>query len=348
MHLTGRLYGVLCLLTTLLGFSLAPSAHAADGVSTTAASEATTSSAMLVQLQKMQSAAQRLNYSGSFVYQQAAQMRSSRVTHVVAGKSELEKLELLDGKPREFVRDNEEVASYDPEQRIVRREKRVTRDTFPAIVDARPEDLARYYRLQSDGDERVAGRNCQAIVLAPRDKLRYGYRFCADQATGLLLRAQTLDGRGEVIEQIAFTQIDIGGIDRARVNPTYKDTRGWRIEKAATVPADLSAWQVVPPPGFQKIQQVRRVISDSGEAGAAPAQNRPAEREVLQVVFSDGLAAISVFIEPGSQGREEGTIQQGAMNILGKRQGDYWLTVVGEVPAAAIRQVANSIELKSK
>jgi sigma-E factor negative regulatory protein RseB len=55
-----------------------------------------------------------------------------------------------------------------------------------------------------------------------------------------------------------------------------------------------------------------------------------------------------VFIEPGSQGREEGTIQQGAMNILGKRQGDYWLTVVGEVPAAAIRQVANSIELKSK
>ena len=90
------------------------------------------------------------------------------------------------------------------------------------------------------------------------------------------------------------------------------------------------------------------MISDSGEAGAAPAQNRPAEREVLQIVFSDGLAAISVFIEPGSQGREEGTIQQGAMNILGRRQGDYWLTVVGEVPAAAIRQVANSIELKSK
>jgi len=348
MHLTGRLYGVLCLLATLLGFSLTPSAQAADGVSTTAASEATTSSTLLAQLQKMQSAAQHLNYSGSFVYQQAAQMRSSRVTHVVAGKSELEKLELLDGKPREFVRDNEDVASYDPDQRIVRREKRVTRDTFPAIVDARPEDLARFYRLQSDGDERVAGRNCQVIVLVPRDKLRYGYRFCADQATGLLLRGQTLDGRGEVIEQIAFTQIDIGGIDRARVSPTYKDTRGWRIEKAAMVPADLSAWQITPPPGFRKIQQVRRVISDSGEAGAAPAQNRPAEREVLQIVFSDGLAAISVFIEPGSQGREEGTIQQGAMNILGRRQGDYWLTVVGEVPAAAIRQVANSIELKSK
>lgn len=348
MHLTGRLYGVLCLLSTLLGSSLAPSALAADGVSTTTASEASASSALLAQLQKMQSAAQHLNYSGSFVYQQAALMRSSRVTHVVAGKSELEKLELLDGKPREFVRDNDDVASYEPDLRIVRMEKRVTRDVFPAIVDARPEDLASHYRIQADADERVAGRACQSIVLAPRDKLRYGYRFCADHATGLLLRAQTLDAKGEVIEQIAFTQIQIGGIDRARVNPTYKDTRGWRIEKAAMVPVDLSAWQVTPPPGFRKIQQVRRMITDSGPAGAAPAQNRPAEREILQIVFSDGLAAISVFIEPGSQGREEGTIQQGAMNILGRRQGDYWLTVVGEVPAAAIRQVANSIELKSK
>ncbi len=72
---------------------------------------------------------------------------------------------------------------------------------------------------------------------------------------------------------------------------------------------------------------------------ASPAQHKPAEREVSRIVFSDGLAAISVLIEPDSQG---------AMNVLGRRQGDHWLTVVGEVPAAAIRQVSNSIELKSK
>ncbi|MCP1571979.1 MucB/RseB C-terminal domain-containing protein [Herbaspirillum rubrisubalbicans] len=339
-----RLYGVLCFLSVLL----APSAHAADGVASPTVSAATASSPLLAQLQKMQSAAQRLNYSGSFVYQQAALIRSSRVTHVVAGKSELEKLELLDGRPSEFVRDNEDVASYLPDERLVRMERRVTRDVFPAIVDARPEDLASHYRIQAGADERVAGRTCHAIVLEPRDSLRYGYRFCTDQASGLLLRAQTLDAKGEVVEQIAFTQIEIGAIDRARVNPTYRDTRGWRIEKAAMAPADLSAWQVTPPPGFRKIQQVRRLISDSAPEGAAPAQNRPAQREVSQIVFSDGLAAISVFIEPGSQGREESTIQQGAMNILGRRYGNYWLTVVGEVPAAAIRQVANSIELKSK
>jgi sigma-E factor negative regulatory protein RseB len=66
------------------------------------------------------------------------------------------------------------------------------------------------------------------------------------------------------------------------------------------------------------------------------------------MVFSDGLAAISVFIEPGLQSRTEGYMQQGAMNIAGKRQGDFWLTIVGEVPVAAIRQVANSIEFKPK
>lgn len=75
---------------------------------------------------------------------------------------------------------------------------------------------------------------------------------------------------------------------------------------------------------------------------------QPSQREVAQMVFSDGLAAISVFIEPGTQSRTEGSMQQGAMNIIGKRYGDFWLTIVGEVPSAAIRQVANSIEFKSK
>ncbi|QNB07188.1 transcriptional regulator [Herbaspirillum frisingense] len=344
MRQTGRLYGVLCFLPMLFS----PSAHAADGISASPASEASTPSPLPAQLQKMQSAAQRLNYSGSFVYQQGSLIRSSRVTHVVAGKTEHEKLELLDGKPSEFIRNNDDVVGYLPDVRIMRMEKRVSRDVFPAILDARPDELAVHYRFKAGAPERVAGRVCDAVVLEPLDKLRYGYRFCGDKATGLLLRAQTLGAKGEVIEQIAFTQIEIGGIDRSRVNPTYRDTRGWQVEKTAMSPVDLSAWRITPPSGFRKIQQVRRLIPGDVPDGPAPAQNRPAGREVSQIVFSDGLAAISVFIEPGSQGGEEGTIQQGALNILGRRQGDYWLTVVGEVPAAAIRQVADSIELISK
>lgn len=279
-------------------------------------------------------------------------MRTSRITHVLAGRDELEKLEVLDGKPREYIRNNDDVACYIPDARTVLVEKRVTRDVFPAILGASPDELSAHYTVSSGGDERVAGRDCHSIVLEPKDKLRYGYRFWADQRSGLLLKAQTLDARGEVVEQIAFTQIEIGPIDRQRVKPSYADTHGWRIEKAAMSTVDLSNWQITPPPGFRKIQQVRRLISDTPGAGAAggatPAQNKPSEREVSQIVFSDGLAAISVFIEPGGANREEGAVQQGAMNIIGRRLGDYWLTVVGEVPAAAIRQVSNSIELKTK
>jgi sigma-E factor negative regulatory protein RseB len=106
--------------------------------------------------------------------------------------------------------------------------------------------------------------------------------------------------------------------------------------------ANLSDWSVkAMPPGFRKVREMKRLITDTVSENVPPTQ-----REVSQIVYSDGLAAISVFIEAGSQSRTEGSMQQGAMNIVGKRQGDYWLTVVGEVPAAAIKQVANSIELK--
>ncbi|WP_050465467.1 MucB/RseB C-terminal domain-containing protein [Herbaspirillum autotrophicum] len=300
-------------------------------------------------LKKIQSAAQRLNYSGTFVYQQANQMRTSRITHLLFGKNEVEKLEVLDGKPREYIRSNDDVACYVPETKTVLIEKRVTRDVFPAILAANPTDLVDYYNVRMGETGRVAGLDCQAIVLEPKDKLRYGYKLWADKATGLLLRAQTFDAKNEIVEQISFTQIEIGNIDHSRVKTSFPNTNGWHVENAVMSQVNLSGWSVTPPPGFKKIQEVRRLISDTQNSGARTAQSgNTTQREVSQIVFSDGLAAISVFIEPGSQSRTEGSMQQGAMNIVGRRQGDYWLTVVGEVPGAAIRQVSNSIEFKSK
>jgi sigma-E factor negative regulatory protein RseB len=305
-------------------------------------------------LKKIQSAAQKLNYSGTFVYQQANQMRTSRITHLLEGKNEIEKLEILDGKPREYIRNNEEIICYAPEIKTLLIEKRVTHDVFPGILAANPADLTESYNVRKDETGRVAGHDCQAIVLEPKDNLRYGYKLWAEKATGLLLRAQTLNEKNEVVEQIAFTQISIGNVDRNRVKPSFQNTSGWRVENAVMSQASLSGWTVKSiPPGFRKIREVKRLVSDTaatntGVSASAHAVVQPTQREVSQMVFSDGLAAISVFIEPGSHSRTEGWMQQGAMNIVGKRQGDFWLTIVGEVPAAAIRQVANSIEFKSK
>lgn len=296
-----------------------------------------------VWLKKIQSSAQKLNYSGTFVYQQGSQVRTSRITHILNGKNELEKLEILDGKPREYIRNNEEIACYMPESKSIRVERRVNKDVFPAILGANPTDLAQHYDLKKGETGRVAGYDCQAIVLEPKDRLRYGYKLWAEKSTGLLLKAQTLNEKNDVVEQIAFTQIVIGHVDPNQAKTSFKNTHGWRVENAVMSEADLSNWSVkAMPSGFKKVRQMKRLITDTVSEHAAPTQ-----REVSQIVYSDGLAAISVFIEAGSQSRTEGSMQQGAMNIIGKRQGDYWLTVVGEVPAAAIKQVANSIELKS-
>jgi sigma-E factor negative regulatory protein RseB len=298
-----------------------------------------------VWLKKIQAAAQKLNYSGTFVYQQANQMRTSRITHLLDGKNELEKLEILDGKPREYIRNNDEVICYVPDAKTLFVEKRIAHDVFPAILANNPAELSDFYDVRKDESGRIAGHDCQSIVLLPKDNLRYGYKLWAEKGSGLLLRAQTLNEKNEVVEQISFTQIAIGGIDRNRVRPTIGNTNGWHVENAIMSPSNTSSgWTVKAlPAGFRKIREVKRKLSDepSGSSQASP-------REVLQMVYSDGLAAISVFIEPGTQSRTEGSMQQGAMNIIGKRHGDFWLTIVGEVPSTAIRQVANSIEFKSK
>jgi sigma-E factor negative regulatory protein RseB len=303
-------------------------------------------------LKKIQSAAQRLSYSGTFVYQQGNLMRTSRITHVLDGRNEIEKLEVLDGKPREYIRNNEEIICYVPEAKTLLVEKRVTQDVFPAILAANPADLAEHYNIRKGETGRVAGFDCQAVLLEPKDNLRYGYKLWAEKSTGLLLRAQTLNEKSEVVEQIAFAQIAIGNIDLNRAKPSFANTRGWRVENAVMSQINLSNWSVKSvPPGFKKIHEVKRLVSDTAGGDRVSGNAQPTaqltQREVSQIVFSDGLAAISVFIEPGTHSRTEGSMQQGAMNIIGKRQGDFWLTIVGEVPSAAIKQVANSIEFKA-
>ncbi|HEY8101043.1 MAG TPA: MucB/RseB C-terminal domain-containing protein [Burkholderiaceae bacterium] len=305
-------------------------------------------------LMKIQSAAQRLNYSGTFVYQQGNQFRTSKITHIAEGKNEIEKLEVLDGKQREYIRNNEEITCYVPETKTLLVEKRLTQDVFPAILSANSSALTEYYHVKKGETGRIAGYDCQSIDLTPNDNLRYGYKLWAEKSTGLLLRTQTLNEKNEVIEQISFTQIQIGGIHPAQVKPSFSNTSGWQVENQVMKQISSSGLRVNGlPPGFKKIRELKRTILDTSKqnAGMVGTQSNNSlsnQHEVSQIVFSDGLAAISVFVEPSSQSRTEGSLQQGAMNITGKRQGDFWITIVGEVPPSAIKNVANSIEFQPK
>lgn len=290
-------------------------------------------------LKKIQEAARHVNYAGSFIYQEANQVRSSRIAHLYDGKNELQKLEILNGNPLEYIRVNDDVSCYVPGAKLVLIEKKAGAELFHSLLPANFADQAANYNLRNGEMGKVAGFDCHSVVLEPKDNLRYGYKLCAEQSSGLLLRAQAINEYSEVVAQITFTELAIGNIDRSRVRPSFPNIRGWHIEQSTISTAQSSGWQVKwVPPGFKKSREMKYQVGDGPQG----------PRERVQIVFSDGVAGISVFIEPASPAHSEGSAQQGAINVMSKRQGDFQFTVVGEVPAAAIKQVANSIEFKSR
>ena len=297
-------------------------------------------------IQAVRQAAQRVNYQGTVVYQAGGEMRSSRITHLFDGTLSHERIQTLDGKPREYIRRrssaSDQVQCLIPESRRIVVEQRNVEESFPGLSSASPEEILERYTLKLGDIERVAGIECQMLTLEPKDSARYGYRLWVDRASGLLLRAQTLNERREVIEQIAFTDVRIGEkIERSKLRPSWS-TEGWSVERSDYRKADLSqhGWLVPAPVGFRKTREVARRIGGA---------------DAMQAVFSDGLATVSVFIEPnsllsaagGSQPPLSDALQiHGPTSAFSRRVGDSLVTVVGEVPPQTVRAVAGSVEFR--
>jgi len=270
-------------------------------------------------LNRVHQAAQQQNYEGTFLYQRGNFVQSSRIAHYTTrSDGEFESLESLDGAPRKILRHNDELYTFVPERHLCVVEKRQNKDSFPALMSASGEQVLSVYEPKMLGTDRVAGLDSQVIELDPKDANRFAYKLWADTKTGLLLRAQTLDPSGQVLEQMSFSQIRIG------------------------VPVDMEAqgWQVTSPvAGFRKIRELRRPMAAHDPA------NPPIP--VDQMVFSDGLAAISIFVEPVEKStRKEGAGSSGATHVLVKRRGDFWITLLGEVPQTTLQQFAAAIEYK--
>jgi len=291
-------------------------------------------------LKKMASASRRLNYSGTFVYQHAGQNETSRIVHFVnpAG-GEFEKLETLDGPAREVIRTNDQVTCYLPDTKTVLIEKRSTR-RFPALLPEQLSGVADNYVVSVTGMDRVAGYDCRVVLLEPKDKLRYGHQFCAEAGSGLPLRSRTLSEKNQLLEAFAFTELRIGGsFSRDQVRSRYAArSKEWKVDHSALaitdVPAD-TGWSLTrQPTGFKKLTELKRSIA--GRAGM-----------VSHIVYSDGLAAVSVFIEPLPKARPARSLShQGAVNIYIRPIADHMVTVLGEAPAATVMQIANSLEFR--
>jgi sigma-E factor negative regulatory protein RseB len=284
-------------------------------------------------LRKMYDASQKLSYSGTFVYQQGSRSETSRITRYGAG--DIERLEVLDGMPREIVRTRDTVRCYLPDSKVVKVERRAADRTFPALLPEKVGALAKHYDISLGEKGRIAGFDCQAVLLTPRDDLRYGYRLYADTASGMLLKAMTIDANGDTVEQFMFTQLSIGNVTRDMVR-TRHTAGNWRVDNAEASPATLAGWGLTAElPGFRKIMELKRRLGES--------------RPVGQVVYSDGLAAVSVFIEPLDARREAvrtGLASVGAIHIYTREVANHMVTVVGEAPAASVQRIANAVEYR--
>lgn len=292
-------------------------------------------------LARMQQAARSGNYIGTLVYSSQGQLSSSRVWHFRVGDKTYERLDSLDGRQQRILRVDDQVHTLWPQGKmavIETRQNLAGWSTTPQKVD--PLALESY-RLLRERVARVAGREAQVLLLEPRDALRYAQRLWADLTTGLLLRADVLaasPGAGVTLESHGFSELEQDvRPDPAQVMRQFDQLEGYRVhrpvQRAATL--DGEGWAIARPvAGFRLAGCLKRgMAGGDGES-------------VLQVVFTDGLMPVSLFIEAyrPERHRQSMQAQRGATAALSVRRGGHWLTVVGDVPPETLALFADALE----
>ncbi len=324
-------FSVCCLTALCLSASLARAETRAD-----------TSGDGLRWLQRIGSAADKFSYSGVFIYHSGARTETSRITHVTEGGHEFDRLDVMDGSPRQVFREDSETRCVLPESRLVVVERHSPRRSFPAILPDGLGALSDYYSIRKGALDRVAGFDAQVIEIEPKDEFRYGRHFWVEQSSGLLLRSTLVGERGEPRESFAFTELKIGGaINKEQLKPRLKlSLPEWRIHdiKSRDFDIEQERWNFAASlPGFRIVSARKRQPQDGPE--------------VTHVMFSDGLAAISVFIEPASNSKIKGdaaVLSAGGVNIYRRTAGDTQFMLVGDVPPQALRRLGDGIEARQK
>lgn len=287
-------------------------------------------------LNRVTQAARTLNYTGTVVLQSPTRTDTFRLSHLNEGGQEWEKLLSLDGPAREIVRTSTEVRYYFPDAKVVLFEPRTFRNVFPSLSPETIRSLSQYYDFKPVAGERIAGHTADIVVFEPKDGLRYGHKFWSDAATGLLLKARLINERGEVVEQFAFTDVTVNAkIDKDMVKPSWASVPAdWRVRQSGPGEVELkdTGWQVGKvPPGFAKISEGYRKL---------PGKPNP----VAHIVYSDGLVAISIFVEPFQVTQTQvGPTQTGGLAQYTTRSDAALVTVMGEAPPATVRQIAQSV-----
>lgn len=338
------LLAVVSATTTLSAMAQTRSGSADKKVSDTASSTAETPVLGVVDwLHRMHSASRDRNYIGTFVVSAAVgNLSSARIWHAQEGKVQIERIEALSGPVRSTFRRNDEVLTFLPDERVIKSEKRENLELFPNLLQTPDSSIGDFYGVRVMGRDRVAGFEADVVQLMPKDALRFGYRIWSEQHTGLIIKLQTLDVSGRPVEQSAFSELQLNApIKIHSLAQMMKAPTGYKVEKSALerTTAAAQGWALKNPvAGFKPISCYQRPVGPAGT------------ERTFQWTFSDGLAAVSLFVEPYDALRPSPETMQalGATYTLTRRLVDrsgtnWWLTLVGEVPAQTLEAFAQQL-----
>ena len=298
-------------------------------------------------LQKSAYASRELNYQGVFLYQNGKQTRSVQITHMNNAGQELTRNVVLDNsisssqvnQPREVYSQGKDIVIFRPQNQKMVIEKRRGQNLFPAMLPTDLVTIKTSYTARLGGLEYVAGRKAQIVELMPKDAFRYSYKIWADTEYGLLLKMTLIDSKNQTLEQIEFNQLSmLNSQDENWFKPRIDVKKSYVMEDATAVNQITNDWIVSElPVGYVKVDH--RAVVVLGKT--AP---------VDQIIFSDGIASFSLFIEPLTKGMHPkmGHMQIGSTNICANVINGYQLTVVGEVPAATVMQIAKAVSFKKQ
>jgi sigma-E factor negative regulatory protein RseB len=288
-------------------------------------------------LMRMNEAANSLDYDGIYVHVNDNHIDSLRIVHKIKPEGVYERLYALNGIPREVIRDPQRVWCFIPDKSMGVLGARPGKDSgFPGFMVSKIEQLTDHYNLSVDGHDRIADRDATRIRILPQDALRYGYDLWADNETGLLLKTQLVDNSGVPVEQYLFVLLNIGSSipDSALEPMTPKSELVWHQDKQPprTTAIKESTWDIAKlPAGYRIIKMVHRWMPMEDNA-------------VEQIVLSDGLGAVSVFIEPASGGDMSPSLDSmGAVSAFSQNRDGWQVTVIGEVPPETVQLIGEGL-----
>ncbi|MEO6623241.1 MAG: MucB/RseB C-terminal domain-containing protein [Burkholderiaceae bacterium] len=298
-------------------------------------------------LLRIHEASRRRAYIGTFVVSSGPVLSSARIWHICDGEQQMQRVESLSGVPRSTFRRNDQVITFLPETKTAIAEKRESLGLFPELLKSAASPIAQHYSVRRVGVERVAGLDSDVVLLQPKDDLRFGYRVWNEKKSGLVVKLQTLDAEGRVLEQAAFSELQLDApVSFGKLTQMMENTDGYRVERPEFVKTTALAegWSMrAPVAGFLPMSCYKRPAAVADGHGTDT---------TMQWIFSDGLASVSIFVEQFDRKRHahEGSTTVGATNTLSRRfadkAGEWWLTVVGEVPRHTLIAFAQGLERK--